>query len=213
MATIDPAIKAQFDTARELITLQRYDEARAVLKTIRHPAASKWLTKLDELDPSFPAPSKPRGGCASYEADLQQWVEVEKTLIVVGALGLVLLAAFLWLADPFRKFLTFLLFDKPVAREVVIHAMPVLCILIALFGIWRSTQDAWMRRQVLKMKPRQLRVAAVVLFLGAVFSLLVGPARGEGSHFSWAISGLLLMMLNLWRAAKVEKLREYDVPQ
>jgi len=37
--------------AREHIKAKRYDEARAILKTIDHPTARKWLAKLNEIAP------------------------------------------------------------------------------------------------------------------------------------------------------------------
>lgn len=46
--------KAKFEAARELIQAKQYDAARAVLKTIDHPQASDWLTKLDKIAPIKP---------------------------------------------------------------------------------------------------------------------------------------------------------------
>lgn len=43
--------KAKFDAAKELIDEKRYDEARALLRTIDHPTAAKWLDKLDVIAP------------------------------------------------------------------------------------------------------------------------------------------------------------------
>lgn len=43
--------KAKFDAAKELIDSKSYAEARALLKTIDHPTARQWETKLDKLDP------------------------------------------------------------------------------------------------------------------------------------------------------------------
>jgi len=37
--------------ARELIQQKRYDEARAILKTVDHPTAQEWLVKLDTVAP------------------------------------------------------------------------------------------------------------------------------------------------------------------
>ncbi|MBI5671108.1 MAG: hypothetical protein HZC41_24190 [Chloroflexi bacterium] len=39
----------QFYAAKELINQKRYDEARALLKTINHPAAKDWLRNLDKI--------------------------------------------------------------------------------------------------------------------------------------------------------------------
>lgn len=44
--------KKQFDAAKELIDRRQYAEARAILKTIDHPTARAWETKLDQRDPS-----------------------------------------------------------------------------------------------------------------------------------------------------------------
>ena len=44
----------KFLAAKELIQEGNYDEARAILETIDHPTADKWLRKIDNLDPPFP---------------------------------------------------------------------------------------------------------------------------------------------------------------
>ena len=44
-------LKARFEEAKTHIQAKRYDEARAVLRTIKHPKAAEWLQKIDELDP------------------------------------------------------------------------------------------------------------------------------------------------------------------
>ncbi len=41
----------QFIQARELIKQKRFDDARAMLHTIDHPAAREWLAKLDRIAP------------------------------------------------------------------------------------------------------------------------------------------------------------------
>ena len=38
-----PALKDQFAQAKAFINLEQYDKARAILKTIDHPTATKWL--------------------------------------------------------------------------------------------------------------------------------------------------------------------------
>jgi len=43
--------KLEFETAKKLIKERRYQEARALLKTIDHPRAIDWLAKLDKLSP------------------------------------------------------------------------------------------------------------------------------------------------------------------
>lgn len=44
--------KKQFDAAKELIDQKKYAEARAILRTLDHPTARVWETKLDQRDPS-----------------------------------------------------------------------------------------------------------------------------------------------------------------
>jgi hypothetical protein len=44
-------LKAKFETAKELIDKKKYDQARAILKTINHPTATAWLAKLDKISP------------------------------------------------------------------------------------------------------------------------------------------------------------------
>lgn len=46
--------KAKFAAAKELIEEGSYDEARAILRKIDHPTASKWLKQIDQIDPPFP---------------------------------------------------------------------------------------------------------------------------------------------------------------
>jgi hypothetical protein len=46
--------KAKFAAAKELIDEKKYDEARAILRTIDHPTAQTWLDKLDTIAPSEP---------------------------------------------------------------------------------------------------------------------------------------------------------------
>ncbi len=43
--------KARFAAAKELIDEKKYDEARALLKTIDHPTAREWEAKLDKIAP------------------------------------------------------------------------------------------------------------------------------------------------------------------
>jgi len=43
--------KAKFAAAKELIDEKKYDEARAILKTIDHPTARDWEARLDKIAP------------------------------------------------------------------------------------------------------------------------------------------------------------------
>jgi hypothetical protein len=46
-----PSVREQLVAAREHLAAKRYDEARALLSEIDHPAAREWLAKLDKLAP------------------------------------------------------------------------------------------------------------------------------------------------------------------
>ena len=50
--------------ARDLIRAQRYDEARALLRPLRHPTALEWLARLDQIAPVAAAPAT-RGSVAA----------------------------------------------------------------------------------------------------------------------------------------------------
>lgn len=43
--------KTKMLAAKELIQEKRYDEARAILRSVDHPTAVEWLEKLDKIDP------------------------------------------------------------------------------------------------------------------------------------------------------------------
>ncbi len=51
--------KVQLEAAKALIEEKRYAEARALLETIDHPTATKWLSQLDKIAPVV-APKKAR---------------------------------------------------------------------------------------------------------------------------------------------------------
>jgi hypothetical protein len=52
--------KAKFEAVKELIQAKQYAEARAILKTIDHPTAREFLTKLDRINPEPLPPTKPK---------------------------------------------------------------------------------------------------------------------------------------------------------
>jgi len=53
-------IKDQMLGAKNLIQQRRYDEARAILKTIQHPTSQKWLAKLEQIHPEKKSESPKR---------------------------------------------------------------------------------------------------------------------------------------------------------
>jgi hypothetical protein len=48
--------KAKLAAAKELIQERRYEEAKAILRTVNHPTAYKWLSQLDARMPPPPPP-------------------------------------------------------------------------------------------------------------------------------------------------------------
>lgn len=51
--------KAKMEAARELIQEKKYDEARAILRTVDHPLATEWLGKIDDIKRGQPVAPKP----------------------------------------------------------------------------------------------------------------------------------------------------------
>lgn len=58
--------KSQLAAAKMLIEEKRYDEARALLETIDHPTATKWLKQLDKVAPSAGPKKKRRMSWRAY---------------------------------------------------------------------------------------------------------------------------------------------------
>lgn len=52
--------KAKMQAAKELIEAKKYQEARALLKTVDHPTAQLWLARLDAMSPPAVTPKKRR---------------------------------------------------------------------------------------------------------------------------------------------------------
>jgi len=53
------SVKEELTKARKFIQAKQYDKARELLWDIDHPTATKWLIKLDEVDPQPKAKTKP----------------------------------------------------------------------------------------------------------------------------------------------------------
>jgi len=60
--------KAKLDAARELIREKKYIEARAVLRTVDHPTAQKWLEKIDSIAPEQESASRSQTNTAMLSA-------------------------------------------------------------------------------------------------------------------------------------------------
>lgn len=52
-------IRQRMEVAREMIHIQRYDDARAILEDIPHPKAREWLAQIDQLEHKTSAPAAP----------------------------------------------------------------------------------------------------------------------------------------------------------
>jgi hypothetical protein len=206
--------KAKFEAAKELIAERRYDEARVLLRTIGHPTAEHWLRKLDELDPPGAKPAPPiMPPPADYEPILRRWVEVEKTMHVLGALFLVLIAGYLFIADPLRPIATTLIFDQPQIRDAVLLAIPLSMLGLAGYAVWRSTQDGLMRRFVLREKPSQFYFIACIALGLLVFLSPIIVSSNMISEDRWmgialVASSLLLAAMSFWRGRQASSIRQ-----
>ncbi len=203
--------KQKMLAARELIQEKRYAEARALLKTVDNPTASVWLKKLDEVEPPIVISATPTRDRLVYETFLKQWAEVEKTILLVGAFGLVLFAGYLAVADPFRNSLTFLLFDKPEIRDAVITSFPLLSIALAMVAIWRSTQNRRIQQTLLKMNPGQLRAIAVKSMLLTFVWVGLGVMKSDQPRLPLGICWALIAIFHFWRASKAAKLQSLGI--
>lgn len=77
--------KAKFDAARQLIQEKKYDQARALLETIDHPTAIKWLAKLDEIAPK--AHPKPKRKWTAKKLALLAVLSVPSTCLIMLVLS------------------------------------------------------------------------------------------------------------------------------
>lgn len=91
--------------AQELLKQKRYDEARAILETVDHPVAQKWLAKLDEIAPAKgsrgkkpaakgPAAKAPAGE-SSRGSGLVRILVILIVVLVIAGLGIFVLPRFL----------------------------------------------------------------------------------------------------------------------
>ena len=179
--------KIKFEAAKELIAERRYDEARVLLRTIGHPTAEHWLHKLDKLDPPGAKSSPPvMPPPADYEPILRRWIEVEKTFLVVMALGFVIAAAYLAIANPLEGLIESLLFDKPHLHSVARLVVAGFFIVPALGFIRYSTNDSYIRRFVLRPKPIQFYSLMAITVVGLPFVVLYGFwLRGSSEDLFW----------------------------
>lgn len=79
--------KAKFDAAKQLIQKKQYDQARALLETVDHPTATKWLAKLDEIAPKSHPKAK---GNRSTRRLLMAILAVPLTCLIIWVLVTVL---------------------------------------------------------------------------------------------------------------------------
>lgn len=70
--------KAKLVAAKELIQEKRYTEARALLKTVTNPTATRWLEQLDRIDPPVNHPvMRPAPPPQGYRSPQQTMVAIE----------------------------------------------------------------------------------------------------------------------------------------
>lgn len=89
--------KTKMLAAREFIYDKNYDEARAILKTIDHPTARKWLVKLDKIDPPLATPTIQESANEAKPARRRHNPRLRLFLITV-IVSLVAILAWVWVA-------------------------------------------------------------------------------------------------------------------
>jgi hypothetical protein len=146
--------KAKMEAARELIREKRYDEARAILRTVDHPTARQWLGKLEQIDPvgrPNPVPlaqpivaAVPVAAGGAVEQDqyfARQNRRARRSRIIRGLsliiLGLFVILAFFYLTQPIAAFAQYpLANDYSVALMPYLWALPVVGVLGILTGLY-----------------------------------------------------------------------------
>lgn len=83
-------VKEKLTKARDLIQDKRYDEARAILRTVDHPTALEWLSKIDQIAPIPAAVSRPASQAAGSRA-VEETVSRSK-LPIFGLILLVIMS-------------------------------------------------------------------------------------------------------------------------
>ena len=83
--------REQLEEARELIRAKRYEDARALLITIDHPTADKWLDRLNSMTA---ARSAPMGPVADYATKAIVLIVLYFLLFIPG-----LIAGHIWSTD------------------------------------------------------------------------------------------------------------------
>jgi hypothetical protein len=183
--------KDDFVVVKELMDQGKFEEARAVLRTMgRVPGIAKWWATIDRLDPARAATVRgtPRVN-PQKEAFVAQWVKQERgvggimsvMLIVLGGFVLIFAGDMWWLAVP-----------------------------IALVGTglaYFSTQRTITEQHLTALKVGQMRMyTAFFLGLGVVFSILA-VANGTFYEPFAAIGNFTLAGVTFWRA---EKIKQYE---
>ena len=72
--------KAKFAAAKELIDEKKYDEARAILRSIDHPTAREWEAKIDVISPAV---NKARKSGNSYIYNVIRAIAIVFVVVVV----------------------------------------------------------------------------------------------------------------------------------
>lgn len=128
---------AKFLAAKELIQDGDYDAARAILKTIDHPTAHKWLKRVDKLDPPFPENG------VSQNSEQEKYYKRENRRARLRNVGdgiyLIIMALFIfgaWLL--FSGLLFGQIYSDPYSGVNLL--MLVFAVLLFVFGFFRMTK-------------------------------------------------------------------------
>lgn len=217
--------KFTFEIAREHIKAGEYDKARETLMPIKdHPTAQKWLARLDEIDPPFPDelvqtyPEPVRqqaSGRSAAEKFLIDWIKTMQAITLVGSVLLILIGIGVILYGLFGNNISlpgtqaqFSLYTIFPVYQWLFWGMGIVVICVGIYAFWRSNRPDIIRKQLVKMKPGQMKLGAVLLFGLAVFQIFIGTITKQTNQFGLAVLWVMVGLINWWQGSKAEKYLE-----
>lgn len=98
--------KEKMVEAKSLIQQKRYNEARAILRSVNHPTAMKWLAKLDDIAPEADDDLPPLEDDlpeTTKRYTLYKWVKAFVVTVIVLAIGFAVYTQTIGRSDPNRS--------------------------------------------------------------------------------------------------------------
>jgi|GEM_PF-6750422 len=196
--------EAKLQAARELVDEQRYDEARALLRTMpNNTEAAEWLTKLDALAP-VGTPSRKITPKNSHM--FEEWVKAEKVVTLIFGIVLLVVAVIFLFFRPIPAFL--IIGDQIVSNSLtpLQDILGIVALLGGMYAIWFSKQEDRIRRFLLRLRAKDQRWGAAMNVFLAVIFLPLGIISGDGLRILLGLFNLFIVALCWWRAGQAAKL-------